>query len=171
VGEWLRRVMDLEHWAAFRASFDQMVDLLTDVVGGADPPASVLILSGDVHCSYTARAQLPFPHPETVVHQLTQSPFRNPMETTLKLAYTAVERPVLRRLWHRLARGAGVRDVRISWDLDHGPWFVNGVMTLVVSGREARVEVGEAGVQDGRAWLDRTRTIELTARQRQTAGR
>ncbi|WP_418606769.1 hypothetical protein [Georgenia sp. SUBG003] len=105
------------------------------------------------------------------MHQLTQSPFRNPMETPLKLAYTAVELPTLRRLWHRMARGAGVRDVGLTWDVDHGPWFVNGVMTLVVSGREARVEVGEADVRDGRSWLNRTRTIDLTAREPQPAGR
>ncbi|WP_418606768.1 alkaline phosphatase family protein [Georgenia sp. SUBG003] len=62
-GEWLRRVMDLEHWAAFRDSLDRMAGLLTDVAGTTDPPASVLILSGDIHCSYTARARLPSPPP------------------------------------------------------------------------------------------------------------
>jgi len=163
-GEWLRRLVDLEHWAAFRNSFEQLTDLLVDVTQRDDPPASVLVLSGDVHCSYTARAQLPAPHPATAVHQLTQSPFRNPMETPLKIAYTAIEWAPLRRLWHRMARSAGVDDVRIRWEIDHGPWFVNGVMTLVVTGREARVEVGEGDVRDGRSWVTRTVTVPLTAR-------
>ncbi|MPV37373.1 alkaline phosphatase D family protein [Georgenia subflava] len=161
-GEVLRRAVDLEHWAAFRGSFDSMVDLLEDVIRGADPPASVLVLSGDVHCSYTARAELRTDHPATAVHQLTQSPFRNPMETPLRLAYAALDVAPVRLLWHKMARSARVTEVPLRWDVDHGPWFVNGVMTLVISGRDARVDVDGATVRAGRPWLSPTASIPLT---------
>ena len=55
-GERLRQALDLEHWASFRESFAELADLLDDVVRVADDTgaASVLMLAGDVHCSYTA---------------------------------------------------------------------------------------------------------------------
>ncbi len=58
IGEKIRQGMDLEHWASFRKSFDDVTDLLAELVGGEDPPASILMLSGDVHCSYLAEARL-----------------------------------------------------------------------------------------------------------------
>ena len=48
VGERVRQGMDLEHWGSFRKSFDDVTDLLGDLVRADEPPASVLMLSGDV---------------------------------------------------------------------------------------------------------------------------
>ena len=77
-GEWLRQVLDLEHWASFRESFAEFTDLLGDAVRRQPPPSTILMLSGDVHCSYTAAAELTeVEHPQTAIHQLTMSPFRN----------------------------------------------------------------------------------------------
>jgi hypothetical protein len=163
LGEHLRQAVDLEHWSAFRRSFDDAVDLLRRVVTGDRPPATVLVVSGDVHCSYTARAQLTgIDHAATAVHQLTMSPFRNPMKPLLRLANCAFERQSVRSLWHRVARLAGVADVAVEWEVDHGPWFANGVMTVVFDGRRAHVEVHHAGVQDGREVLVRTLRTSLT---------
>ncbi|MGH3658915.1 MAG: alkaline phosphatase D family protein, partial [Micromonosporaceae bacterium] len=50
--EGLRQAADLEHWAAFRHSFDRLGDLLGAVAAGRytdRPPATVTVLSGDVH--------------------------------------------------------------------------------------------------------------------------
>ena len=58
VGERLRQVLDLEHWASFRESFDEVTDLLARRRDVAAPPSTVLMLGGDVHCSYTAVAEL-----------------------------------------------------------------------------------------------------------------
>jgi hypothetical protein len=163
LGEHLRQAVDLEHWPAFRRSFDDMVDLLRRVVTTRRPPASVLILSGDVHCSYTARAHLTgVEHAATAVHQLTMSPFRNPMERLLRLANWLLERRLVRWGWHRIARLAGVPDVAVEWEVDHGPWFDNGVMTVVFDGRRADVEVHHAAVRDGREVLSRTLRTSLT---------
>ena len=100
VGEWIRLTVDLEHWAAFRNSFDDLVGLLTEVAAGTGaartddagtdvatrrgtPPASILLLGGDVHCSYLEEVELTSPQvadSPTRVHQLVMSPFRNPLQ-------------------------------------------------------------------------------------------
>src|SRR5690606_35621406 len=83
-GERLRRGLDLEDWPAFHRSFDAFVDLLVDIGSGTgpadklDPPATVSVLSGDIHFSY--RARLEFPGDAGVrsrVHQVVSSPIRN----------------------------------------------------------------------------------------------
>ncbi|MFH5824993.1 alkaline phosphatase D family protein [Georgenia sp. AZ-5] len=161
--ERVRRAVDLEHWAAFRQSFDALVDLLGAVVRGPEPPASVLVLSGDIHSSYTARARLRgVEHPATAVHQLTMSPFRNPMRLVVRLAHEALERPAVRRFWKRMALLAGVGEEGIEWTVQHGPWFTNGVMTIDIAGPRASVEIDRAEVNGGRQHLRRAVTAELT---------
>jgi len=60
-GEWLRQAADIEHWAAFRASFDRLVHRLGEVGAGrcGEAPSTVLVLSGDVHHSYVPRPPTP----------------------------------------------------------------------------------------------------------------
>ncbi len=164
LGEHLRRSVDLEHWAAFRASFDAMVGLVQRVAAREDAPASVLWLSGDVHCSYTARAAVEGVDPaRTAVHQLTMSPFRNPLNVPIRIANRMLERGPVVRVLRWLARRAGVRDPAMTWQVEGGPWFGNGVMTVDVDGRRVGVEVEHARVVDGTQVLDRTLTTSLTS--------
>ncbi len=53
-GEKLRRANDLEHWAAFNASFERLAELQRSVGAGerGEAPASIVTLSGDVHHAY-----------------------------------------------------------------------------------------------------------------------
>ncbi|MFF2851451.1 alkaline phosphatase D family protein [Streptomyces sp. NPDC058001] len=53
-GEKLRRRADLEHWAAFPSSFRALTDLIAEAGSGPDAPASICVLSGDVHHAYVA---------------------------------------------------------------------------------------------------------------------
>lgn len=53
-GENLRRRADLEHWAAFPASFEKLTRLIREVGSGDAAPATVCVLSGDVHHAYVA---------------------------------------------------------------------------------------------------------------------
>lgn len=48
LGERLRRAIDLEHWASFRASFDRLARTLREVAAGerGGAPASIILLSG-----------------------------------------------------------------------------------------------------------------------------
>src|SRR4051794_18804837 len=54
VGERIRRTADLEHWAAFQESFARLAELVRSVAAGerGEAPASVVLLSGDVHHAY-----------------------------------------------------------------------------------------------------------------------
>ena len=169
MGEALRRAVDLEHWAAFRRSFDAMVELVQSVAGAERPPASVLWLSGDVHCSYIATAEVDgVDTSRTAMVQLTMSPFRNPLGPFIRRANRWLDRPAVAGTLGWLARRAGVREPGIRWDVDGGPWFSNGVMTVDIAGRRAAVEVEHAHVVQGNQVLDRTLTRTLT---RETSGR
>jgi len=165
LGEKVRQAADLEHWSAFRQSFHDVLDLLQRIARAERAPASILILSGDVHCSYTATARLPGVEAQrTAVHQLTMSPFRNPLDVPIKVANRALDTEPVRWLLHRLARIARVPDVPVDWDVDHGPWFDNGVMVVVMEGRSAHVEVEHAAIDDDdQHVLRRTLTLPLTA--------
>ncbi|HXC80649.1 MAG TPA: hypothetical protein VNV62_02265, partial [Trebonia sp.] len=63
--ERLRRAVDLEHWAAFGTSFAEFERLLADLAAGAygPPPATVTVISGDIHNSYLSPVDLPPAHP------------------------------------------------------------------------------------------------------------
>lgn len=164
-GERLRQLLDLEHWSSFRESFAEVTELLEEVVRRDDPPATVLVLSGDVHCSYTARAELEnASHPETAIHQLTMSPFRNDIQRIAKAGNRWLSREWVLRSVRRLGKWARVDQVAVDWDIDHGLWFDNGVMMLDFSSKDAAVEVDHARVDDdGRQVLHRTMDIDLDA--------
>ena len=79
LGEKIRQAADLEHWPAFYESFERLARLVaaaTHARDGEQAPASVNVLSGDVHHSYAARADV-VGAGEAPVHQLTCSPVHN----------------------------------------------------------------------------------------------
>ncbi|WP_328524142.1 DUF7800 domain-containing protein [Kribbella sp. NBC_00359] len=159
IGEKVRQGMDLEHWASFRKSLDDVTSLLAELVSGEDPPVSILMLSGDVHCSYLAEAWLTdVPHPGTAIRQLTMSPFRNPVPRYIRWANHLLGTRLMTALLHKLARMAGVRDVAAEWRLAHGPWFGNGAMTVTLSGEDWTVDVDHAELRGDRQMLERTLT-------------
>jgi hypothetical protein len=162
LGEKIRQGMDLEHWASFRKSFDDVTDLLGDLVRRPEPPTTVLMLSGDVHCSYLAEASLrDVPHPGTAIRQLTMSPFRNPVGKHFRLAIKLLDTLALTVALHRLAKLAGVRDVAATWRTTNGPWFDNGVMTVTIQDDDVTVDVDHAAIADGRQDLRTTLRSEV----------
>ncbi|MGS2614727.1 alkaline phosphatase D family protein [Micromonospora sp. LZ34] len=162
LSEKLRRGLDLEHWAAFRRSFDALGALFARIGSGTPgapgdrvgagpayaPPASISVLSGDVHHSYVARARFDDPAVATPVHQLTCSPIHNQVPAGI--------RPLMRLGWsagpagatRALARSAGVRRPALRWRKLAGPYFGNAVATLVHRGRSAEVTI-EGTTSDG----------------------
>ncbi len=79
--EKLRRALDFDHWAAFEMSFHRMRRLLEEVGSGkrGKPPASIVILSGDVHHAYLF--DVAFKKDAGVESRVVQavcSPYRNP---------------------------------------------------------------------------------------------
>jgi hypothetical protein len=136
--EKVRRAVDLEHWAAFRASFDALTDLLARVADREGAPATVCVLSGDVHHSYVARAELPTRSP---VYQLTCSPVHNALPGFMK--------PAMRFSWSRaaaligrsIARAAGVPPPSVRWRRLAGPVYANALTEIVQDGRAANVRI------------------------------
>ena len=60
-GEWIRVKADMEDWAAFRGSFNALVDLLGESARSsrADAPATISVLAGDIHFSYASEIRFP----------------------------------------------------------------------------------------------------------------
>jgi hypothetical protein len=137
--ERVRRMVDLEHWPAFGTSFEALAALLGQAAAGdfGPVPASVSVLSGDVHHSYVARAVLP----GAPVHQLTCSPVHNRVPPTMRAVFRAAWGPRATALGRLLCRVSGCPEERIGWRKLAGPYFGNAVGTLVHSGRSARVTV------------------------------
>jgi PhoD-like phosphatase len=152
LGEGIRQLLDLEHWGAFHDSFKDITNLLRSVGSGdrssGRPPASVLVLSGDVHHGYLAEVDFG-DGVKSPVYQSVSSPLRNPLGIP--------ERLVVRAGWTRwgalvgkaLARLAGVEEPNLRWSLTHKePWFANHVSTLEFRGREASLKVEKTTPED-----------------------
>ncbi|MFD0659429.1 alkaline phosphatase D family protein [Thermocatellispora tengchongensis] len=116
--ETLRQAIDLEHWAAFRRSFEDLCLML------ARFPGEVVLLSGDVHYSYVAKARgLP-------IHQVVCSPIRNPLSRLLRLANVVASFGLAALLGGWLAGLAGLPRRPFGWRIVKGPWFDNSIATL-----------------------------------------
>ncbi|WP_320065234.1 alkaline phosphatase D family protein [Micromonospora sp. RTGN7] len=175
LAERMRRGLDLEHWAAFRRSFDALGALFARIGSGPaghtgdrvgagpayPPPASISVLSGDVHHSYVARARFDDPGVHTPVHQLTCSPIHNQVPALL--------RPLMKLGWspgpagatRALARAAGVRRPTVRWRKLAGPYFGNAVATLTHQGRSAEVTIeGTTGDGELRTVAHRSLAVE-----------
>jgi hypothetical protein len=134
-GEWLRRAADLEHWAAFRASFDGLGRLITSVGSAPNAPASVCVLSGDVHHAYFAEVQFPVPV-QSAVYQLTCSPLHNFVPPIMKLAFRVFwSRWMERSLRKLLGLFAPLPPLTVHWRRLDGPFFGNELAEFVARGR------------------------------------
>ncbi|MGS0686918.1 alkaline phosphatase D family protein [Nakamurella sp. GG22] len=154
ISEKIRRAADLEHWAAFRLSFERLATMIRDVGrgdhGGSDgkPPATVCVLSGDVHHAYIAQPHYG-PEVTSAVYQLTCSPLHNRVPAPMRLAF--------RGAWSRLAERftkvvlsavAKPPPPIVEWSRLAGPYFGNDLMTLRLDGRSASVLLEQAGPAD-----------------------
>jgi PhoD-like phosphatase len=138
LAERMRQALDLEHWAAFGASLRDLEDLLDRISSGrhGTPPASVVLLSGDVHHAYLARAEFGASNgARTPVYQAVCSPLRNPLDSHERHGIRAAMSRPAERIGHVLARAAGVPDEPVTWSVEEGPWFDNQVATLELDGR------------------------------------
>ncbi|MFD7920539.1 alkaline phosphatase D family protein [Streptomyces sp. NPDC059740] len=165
-GERLRRKADLEHWPAFPSSFDDLSDILAEAASRADGPASVNVLSGDVHHSYAAEAGWRGTAEQARVWQLTCSPVHNSvpgyMTAVFRLGWSALGR----RLGALLARHGRLPERLLTWRRAGGPWFGNHLMTLTLRGRSAQARLDRADHDEtGGARLRTVWDRSLTARE------
>nr|WSX52060.1 alkaline phosphatase family protein [Streptomyces sp. NBC_00974] len=141
IGEDLRRRSDLEHWAAFPDSFAALSDLIEEVGTGPRAPATVCVLSGDVHHAYVAEPRIPS---TARVFQLTCSPVHNSIHTAVKWGFRLGWSRVGRWLGRGFSRHGRTGRPPLSWRRTDGPWFGNQLMTLTLSGRSARLRLDQA---------------------------
>ncbi len=165
--EKLRRAADLEHWASFRRSFEHLAEVLAAVGRGertdsGRAPATVCVLSGDVHHAYVARAQLG-DDVRSAVFQLTCSPLHNYVPTAMKVAF--------RLAWSRLAElttrtllglAGRVPTTAVTWKREAGPYFGDELMSLTFTGRSARLTLDKASPSNQEADLHRVDELTLS---------
>jgi hypothetical protein len=143
LSERLRRAVDLEHWAAFNRSFEGLCDWLRTIAHGtdaADPPASILLLGGDVHCSSVSEVDLGTDS-STRVHQLVCSPFRNPLSTKERRIVQVTGSRVAAKLFAVLAKLAAVEPPSASWTPTRKPTFENALGEVLLDGRSASATI------------------------------
>jgi hypothetical protein len=144
LGERVRRLLDLEHWAAFSDSFHRMVELLRAVGAGerGTPPASILMLGGDVHHAYLAQVAFRTDAGvKSAVYQAVCSPHRNALDSHERLVVQGGVRGAGILLARALARAAGVPHPEIRWRLTQSPTFDNQFATLELSGLSASLRI------------------------------
>ncbi|WP_110183458.1 alkaline phosphatase D family protein [Nocardioides solisilvae] len=155
VGERLRQLVDLEHWAAFQDSFQRVARMAVEVARGerGAAPSSVAFLSGDVHHSYVSEARVPGDHAGTGMRsrfvQAVCSPIRNPLSRNMRFATAALSYGVAGPLGRLVSRSAHVPPAPLEWRYAQGPWFDNNVALLELEGADARFRWFTGRVVDG----------------------
>jgi hypothetical protein len=150
-GEKLRRAVDFDHWASFMDSFQQLRDLLAEVATGrrGEAPASIVVLSGDVHHAYLCDVAFPGSPDRSPIYQAVCSPYRNPLDSRERAVVRAGFGRPLKALASGLARLAGAPDPGIRWRLLEGPYFDNQVASLRLDGHSASIRLDKTVPGDG----------------------
>jgi hypothetical protein len=166
LGERIRRGADLEHWPAFQDSFHRLSLLLEEVAAGrrGRAPASITIISGDVHHAYLAEAAFPAAGgPLSPVHQAVCSPFRNDLPRADRWVLRFTGSRLGAAIGRLLARSAGGEDPTLRWRLVEGPYFDNQIATLRFDGPAAQLELHKTLPGDPHPDLERVFTRSLSA--------
>lgn len=156
-GEWLRRRADLEHWAAFTSSFEKLTETVAEVGRGEAAPATVCVLSGDVHHAYVAEPVWTTGQLRSRVFQFTCSPLHNSVPAVMRVGFRFGWSRFAKGIGHLLARHGRIARPAVRWGRTGGPWFGNQLMTLTLRGRTARLRLERAsdGAKRGRRGTDR----------------
>ncbi|MEU4174118.1 alkaline phosphatase D family protein [Streptomyces sp. NPDC026589] len=179
-GEKLRRASDLEHWAAFPESFDRFTELLREAGSGPDAPATVCVLSGDVHHAYVAEPRWPKSGPgpgsrpgtdsgpgsgdapSARVLQLTCSPVHNSIPRSIRAGFRFGWSRAGRRIGQLLSRHGRTGASPVNWNKAGGPWFGNQLMTLTLHGRKSALTLVQAKASKQGAQLEAVLERSLT---------
>ncbi|MFF3306674.1 alkaline phosphatase D family protein [Streptomyces sp. NPDC002952] len=163
LGEQVRRKADLEHWAAFPESFEALRQLIAEAGSGEDAPATVLVLSGDVHHAYVAEPTWPGgAAPDARVLQLTCSPVHNSIPLSMRIGFRFGWSRTGRAIGRLLSRHGRQGRPAVDWRRTGGPWFGNQLMTLTLRGRAARLRLEQARATGDTARLTTVEESQLT---------
>ena len=107
---------------------------------GAPPtPASITILSGDVHTSYVAPVDLGADSGSSRVHQVVCSPFRNPLSPSERRVVKMTGSRPAAVVFSALARASGVKATAARWRVSSRRTFENSIGELTLDRRHAHV--------------------------------
>jgi hypothetical protein len=165
LGERLRRAVDLEHWAAYQRSFEQLMELLRSISCGlgGNFPATITILSGDVHTTYVAKIDLGPGSGPSRVNQVVCSPFRNPLDLHERRVVRLTGSRVAALIFSALARASRVRPNSATWSFSAPRTFENSIGEIEVDRRTARIALFRSAPEpDGGARLIPLYTADLT---------
>jgi phosphodiesterase/alkaline phosphatase D-like protein len=144
LGERIRQDFDLEHWAAFEESFARLARAIREVASGSrgSPPATVGVLSGDVHHSYLTHAwPADGADVSSLIYQAVCSPFRHPLPVTQqRVIKAALTRPMTTAA-RALARVVRAPAPELDWRFVEPPSFENSIATLTLAGRSAQLTI------------------------------
>ena len=143
-GEWIRRTLDFDHWAAFGDSFERLAGMLAACGAGeyGRPPASITVLSGDVHHAYLAAVAFPrSAEVKSAVWQAVCSPYRNALKRSERSVIEFGNSRPGTAIGRLLARSAGVGPQPIQWKLVEGPAYDNQIATITLEGRTASMRL------------------------------
>ena len=134
LGEKVRDLANLDHWAAFRRSFSDLEELVFDIATGSEgeQPESLIMLGGDVHHCFSTEVSLPPDSPETstAIRQVVCSGLRKELELAERLVLGFGHSRLAEVIADRLARSANVKGPRLSWRQTSPSFFRNQIGTL-----------------------------------------
>lgn len=160
IGERLRQMLDLEHWAAWQHSFRALARALTEVADGerGEAPDTVTVLSGDVHYSYIAEVERAR---GSRIIQAVCSPVRNPLPIALRWFSVVMSYGVATPLGAAAARSAKVPTPPFTWQTIRGPWFDNNLSLLEDTTDGVRLS-WHTGVENGSPRTPELREVSST---------
>ena len=152
---------DLEHWAAFGTSFTEFEQLLAGLATGEQgrPPASVTVISGDIHHSYLAAVDFPPGTPRSAPSTRRSARRSTTCSRSVPARPETGQLPAGGLTSTALARLAGVPRPRIRWRITRGPWFRNMLSALEFNGRRARIRFDRPAAATATPGVPRLETL------------
>jgi hypothetical protein len=144
LGERLRRRAVMDHWASFQRTFRRLAELVDDAAHApaGEAPASIVMLSGDVHHCYLAEVGFrPGSGGHAPVWQAVCSAFRKELAPHERAVIALGHGALAGRLARRLARAAGVRPVPLGWRVVARPAYANQIATLTLDGDRSHLRI------------------------------
>lgn len=131
---------------------------------GGEPPATITILSGDVHTSYVAEVDLGAGAGPSRVNQVVCSPFRNPLKPLNRRVVRATGSRAAAAAFSALARACGVPAPSATWKIVSRPSYDNSIGELELDERTARITLYRSTpAAQGGASLTRIYSSDLSA--------
>ncbi|GAB3002036.1 alkaline phosphatase D family protein [Mycobacterium bourgelatii] len=148
LGERVRILANLDHWACFQRSYRAIENLVIDIATGrrGQPPSSLIMFGGDVHHCWVSKVDLPddAPQTRTRIWEVVCSGLRKEVNLSERIVLRLGHTPVAAVVGRALAATTKVGKPRLQWRPVTRPHFRNQVGTLEIAGGEIGVRIERA---------------------------